>query len=181
MKEVEMTELEEKMLNAVEMACKEIYEQRTLPSTTSWTIAITKELVQLGKNHNMVTCANYGEKDRGEWLWDICWIKTSSNTLDWNNFRGVKFACEIVWERTATLTEILEDYLKLVIADCEYRLFIFEPANQANFDEVVEKLMAMSNNFSNKNGFMVKRFMVIGVLPWNHGEIRTPLVKVWMT
>ncbi len=91
----------------------------------------------------------------------------------------MKFACEIVWE--ATLNDILEDYLKLVVADCEYRLFIFEPANQEEFDTVVEKLMAMSNNFSNKNGFMVKRFMVIGVLPWDHGEIQDLLVKVWLT
>ncbi len=48
--EVEMTELEKEMLNAVKGACDEIYKQQTLPSVAPWTIAITKELVQLGKN-----------------------------------------------------------------------------------------------------------------------------------
>jgi hypothetical protein len=73
------------------------------------------------------------------WLWDKVWFKKRETqaviqspypTLiydrasEWAKVEGLKLVCESEWKRD--IDEILKDFLKLVFAEAEFRLFVYQ-------------------------------------------------------
>ncbi len=104
-------------------------------SDSVWTAGLKQVLYGLGEARQLQAWGTSSEHG-AEWLWDVCWIKVGRG---WTDFRGVFLACEIEWK--ISRKALLEDFLKLVAAKADYRLFVFQASSVKSAEKRFEELM----------------------------------------
>lgn len=116
---------------------------------TPWTSEICKRLVKLGKleKYGFYTCAK-GTKsiggNHGEWLFDLSWLDygTSDGSLPEPGIRILErlpLICESEWG--VRLNELLDDFEKLVMANADLKLFIYQDQGADKDDAQKERLL----------------------------------------
>lgn len=101
-----------------------------------WTVDIKTELEALGREK--LYAIWHSACGKGEWLFDLCWVKQKSANDWWKRFDGLALACEIEWKMSDE--EIATDFLKLAVADADLRLFIFAQMHSSQAFKVIEFL-----------------------------------------
>lgn len=90
-------------------------------SDTQWTRETKNALARLGKSkHYWVYASGCDFADGGEWLYDLCWLAYSEETLV-----GAPLIAEIEWYFRDT--DVDDDFQKLVLARCDNRVMLFSP------------------------------------------------------
>lgn len=159
--------IEREIYHTLNEQANSLYEKDA--SQAQRTKAFKEALFHLGEVKHNFQVWGLKEKDRlkGEWLWDICWIRCGK---DWKDFRGVYLACEIEWVSGYEI--LLEDFLKLTVANADFRLFICTvPATKTKYEAVFDRLMAACP------GSRGARYLVIGA-PKNRPEEGLPY-RAW--
>ena len=115
-----------------------------------WTKAFKNSLKKLSENEifeNKIKTYPNEEKNEGEWLVDLCW---SNEGDDWKtDFKGLKLACEIEWNKDTE--DLLYDFMKLTVIDAEIRLFIFQYNSEKEYKNIINKLEKACNFTKIKN------------------------------
>jgi len=115
----ELFPVEREILDALNKKAEELWAKKA--SRPEWTREFTAVIKCAGEQREMKVYYAGGKKaGKPGWFWDLCWL---SEGQSWQDFRGVKLACEIEWKHSNE--HILEDFLKLVVADAELRVFVF--------------------------------------------------------
>lgn len=125
--------VEREIYEAVRRCVRDLYAKNEERNTV-WTTELKRVLYDLGESRQLQAWGTRC-KHGGAWLWDVCWIKVGR---DWTDFRGAFLACEIEWGNSREA--LLEDFLKLVAAKADYRLFIFEArlkSAEKRFEEIM--------------------------------------------
>jgi len=142
----DLLQIEREIVNAVEKASSKCRKPENVSSNEFWTKEIKKELHCLGKRHGLIT---WGGEKHSEWLWDICWADYEGEGRwdqgSYRTFKGVRMACEIEWNYGNQITnvELINDFLKLTVADVDYRVFIFAVHPKQKIDEIFNLLYSM--------------------------------------
>jgi hypothetical protein len=145
--------IEREMLQSVSEICAGLYDENP-PSNKPWTKGVKDALAELARNHGFRSFYA-GDPQSLEWLWDMTWLDVGEA---WRNFRGVYLACEIEWN--AELGEHLHDFMKLVVAESKYRLFVC--AVHGNPDWIERRFRELEDASAEAPG---KRYLVIGTPP----------------
>jgi len=163
----ELYPAERQILEALSNACAPLYDDRE-QSGRVWTRAVKESLAALGRGYGFRAFFS-GEEDNAEWLWDMTWLDVAEN---WERFQGVYLACEVEWH--AELSEHLHDFMKLVVAEAKYRLFVCQVQDSEAW--ITERFQVLMDASAEVTG---KRFLVIGV-PWTKPKGTLPHLA-WTT
>ena len=144
---------ERQMLKVVSDASNELYDRKEW-SGRVWTKTVQESLATLGRASGFRAFFS-GEEDNSAWLWDLTWLDVEEN---WERFQGVYLACETEW--SDQLGEHLRDFMKLVVAESKYRLFVCQVKDAEAWTS--ERFQALIDASAEVIG---KRFLVIGVPP----------------
>ncbi len=146
MKHQDLLAIEEKIVDAVNTASKSCREPEPV-SNEIWTKEIKIELKELGTKYNLIT---WSSENIQEWLWDLCWADYKEEGRwhqgSYRTFKGIRMACEIEWNYgdKESNVELINDFLKLTVADVDYRVFIFAVhPDQKNADSIFDLLYSM--------------------------------------
>ena len=89
-----------------------------------WTRKIKSALCKVGKRNRYSVCASSvdTDKDHGEWLYDVCWLKYGENDGDEHVWlRCMPMAAECEW---GNLGDIEDDFSKLLLARATLRVMV---------------------------------------------------------
>lgn len=121
-----------------------------------WTREVINALVQLGIEREYIPYPHCG---RGEFLYDVTWLKTTDGTAD-GRITHVPLVAEIEW---GDQSEVWYDFQKLLVARAGVRVMIFD--NHAGLlDELQRHVRQYANGgdryllaqyISLENGFLV--------------------------
>ena len=130
----QLSSIEQEIYSKINDLSKQLYSEDQF--NICWTKKIKRELKKLGEQYKHIV---WGDGDKSEWLWDLCWVDYGK---DWTDFKGVNLACEIEWKGDDY--SLMEDFLKLTVAIAELRLFICTiPIDVQKQDEKFEKLKSL--------------------------------------
>ena len=76
-------------------------------------------------------------RDFGEWLYDVTWLEYEPKPFPDGLLIDVHLVAECEW---GNFERIIEDFEKLLQARAGFRLMIFTGSNQANSEEIAERL-----------------------------------------
>jgi hypothetical protein len=114
----------------------------------AWTDEIKKRITDYGKSEDLYVCVGKKDiknKDWGEWLYDITFLKRDANETIWE----IPFVCESEWKGGF---EIDTDFSKLVQARAKNKLMIFQAKNKIETDEIHNRLVMAKDAFNAKQG-----------------------------
>ena len=132
--------IEREICNRLDETARELYPKEVNDSV--WTVQFKQSLFDLARENDLQPWGTGAGEDCPEWLWDVCWAKLGRNRAgkyDWKDFRGVYLACEIEWRHDDA--NLLNDFLKLVVARADYRLFVFGCSKEQDAEEKFEMLI----------------------------------------
>ena len=112
---VALTEIEERIYKALDDASRGLVGER---SEEVWTRGLKEALYDLGAELGFSVWTR-SVRGSHEWLWDMCWARCEGD--DMRTFKGLAMACEIEW---GSGSKQLEDFLKLVVAVAELKLYV---------------------------------------------------------
>lgn len=128
---------------------------------SNWTKAVKKiidiEVRTLGTNLKVAAC-NLDTSDCSEWLYDFVCYENNDTGL-----KNVFLVAESEWRSPFTndyLKDIQDDFEKLLLARCDYRLMIFEGNDEIDVQNSIAHLISIVQNCSlSKSG---DRYMFAG-------------------
>ena len=134
-----------------------------LQGDTPWTMRFKKAILSRGRELGFQVWGTFAshrgrneeEFDEGEWLFDICWANCRSN--DWQELHSLFLACEIEWSRDER--ETINDFLKLIVADADIKLFVFACRKPEETEGRIKRLRTLARKARPSQGI----FVVIGV------------------
>ncbi len=133
--------------------CLQEIHKRTYIGRKKWTNAFKFGLKKIGIDNKFKVYPN-GDNTDGEFLVDLCWTIEGD---DWKEeFKGLKLACEIEWDRS--VVEILFDFQKLTVIDSEIRLMIFQFNSEKEFEDI-EAAIIKASIHSQQKGY---RYIIAG-------------------
>ncbi|MBK8808291.1 MAG: hypothetical protein IPO21_17360 [Bacteroidales bacterium] len=136
----------------IKKCLQEIHEGKFI-GRKEWTDAFKVGLKKIGIDNKFKVYPNPDNKD-GEWLVDLCW---SIEGDDWKEeFKGLKLACEIEWNRS--VDDILFDFQKLTVIDSEIRLMIFQFNSEKEFEDIMAAIIKASKHSQQKGN----RYIIVG-------------------
>ncbi|OEH86080.1 hypothetical protein BHU72_14220 [Desulfuribacillus stibiiarsenatis] len=99
-----------------------------------WTKEILSKLVEIGNQHKYVTCASVKNATNGEWMYDVSWLKYSSQS---QILESVELVAESEWGNEQ---RIMEDYEKLIQSKAKYKIMIMQCKGLNHFEIIRIKL-----------------------------------------
>lgn len=109
-----------------------------------WTETVKTKLCRIGKGFKFCVGANKGEvpetdRDYGEWLYDVTWLE-----YDGNFVTDAPLVAECEW---GGLTDIDDDFQKLLLTRAEVRVMIFNGHQKPCTPEIVKHLARQASEF----------------------------------
>ena len=104
--------------------------------------AVKTKLCEIGREFEFKVGAKRNEvekayRDFGEWLYDVTWLEYEPKPFPDGLLIDVHLVAECEW---GNFERIIEDFEKLLQARAGFRLMIFTGSNQANSEEIAERL-----------------------------------------
>ena len=107
---------------------------------TKGTRAVKTKLCKIGRGFGCYVCAggvDEADRDYGEWLYDVTWLEYEPKSFPDGLLIDEHLVAECEW---GNFERIVEDFEKLLQARAGFRLMIFTGSNQANSEEIAERL-----------------------------------------
>ena len=121
---------------------------KTPRSGKGWTREVIKKLSKKGKELGYIVRPSRG-KDRGEWLWDLCWHRENNSKF----LEEVPLVAESEW---GNLNEIVKDFKKLLAARASIRVMVYDAKQSGKgrhtAEEIARKLCSCVKGFHGKRG-----------------------------
>ena len=116
---------------------------------TKGTKAVKTKLCEIGREFEFKVGAKRNEvekayRDFGEWLYDVTWLEYEPKPFPDGLLIDVHLVAECEW---GNFERIIEDFEKLLQARAGFRLMIFTGSNQANSEEIAERLAERVREF----------------------------------
>jgi len=136
-------------------------------SNKEWTIAIKTILEKINQNffHNKIATSNLQNTESGEWLFDFVIYEENKE----NYLNKLNLIAEIEWRNyNEYFPQLKYDFEKLLIAKCNYKLFIFEVDDNDELEDHTSKLSKILSNYNENNIFAEneKYYLII----WNRKD-----------
>ena len=138
-------------LKAFETYARDNLDLRYNAPTAPWTKGIMIRLRDVGKKNGYYVCVEKKFKaDRGEWLYDMTWIKyCGTQPID------IGLVLELEWEvgredADRKFDKIEYDFQKLLLARADLRCMIFWSATRQSARENIERLIEQVQGFEKK-------------------------------
>ena len=111
---------------------------------TEGTKAVKTKLCEIGREFGFKVGAGGVKPGFGEWLYDVTWLEYEPKPFPDGLLIDVHLVAECEW---GNFERIVEDFEKLLQARAGFRLMIFTGSNQANSEEIAERLAERVREF----------------------------------
>ena len=149
---MDVDEMIRQILNAIDeiegMQCRDQW------SNPEWTRKIKTALCKVGIRNGYYVCASSldVEKDCGEWLYDVCWLKYGATDGGW--LRLMPMAAESEWGKN--IGDIEDDFSKLLVARASLRVMVCDGWHLPNDTEGQATAERMQQTVGEYNGSRVR-------------------------
>lgn len=134
----EFTDLEKKIIAAIENLDKEVPTGNDLVTRTGWTKAVKEILKEIGVENEYKTATSGINADWGEWLYDLVWYKDNGEKGSAERLHEVGLVMEIEWN--PEIPGLLLDFTKLLLAHVPTRVFLCNQKDKNDAERIEQVL-----------------------------------------
>ena len=139
---MDLDQIESKIMDGLCDFCNTAYLEGL--SDGGWTVGIKELLAKIGLEFGFKTCASSDKGHEPEWLFDLLWYKSDSNS----HITEIGLVVESEWIMDDD--ELIYDFEKLLLAKSTNKLFIFQAWGIDEIERITKHLVGHIDAFKAK-------------------------------
>lgn len=174
---VQPNEIEQEVGGAIMECAGRLHGLPADAGSSTWTNELKAVLSRLGLEKGFIVLGvpvpqreDREYHDVGGWLWDLSWARGNPRSIG-SEFTGIVLATEIEWGNPQN--NIIEDFRKLTVAECQHRLSVFWLPDESEADSWFD-ILQRSSLYSPG-----KRYMAIGIGSSNDYSRHWRICRTW--
>jgi hypothetical protein len=131
--------------------------QRLEVGNREWTRLTFECLQNIGRRHGYESRYKGARSAGAEWMWDLVWLERDRSGC----LARMRLAVESEW----TPRGVLNDFEKLLAADADLRLVIFQASKEASFHKALDDMKTCTRRYRGRPAHYLVACWLYGVEP----------------